>query len=169
MAGDTSYVLIWFIYLASGAVFFLTFWKFTALLGRLPAWILRTFMAALILTPVFPRSEEETAVPALMAVALDTIASGPEAAARGLAALAAGMIVAVFAALILFLGLTFVRRGNSRGLRRDSAAKWRNRHFGRREAPSHRGEEHGCLESLCAERHRMNRQIQESLNHDADS
>lgn len=126
MAGDTNYVLIWFIYLASGAVFFLVFWKFTALLGRLPAWILRTFMAALILTPVFPRSEEETAVPALMAVALDTIASGPEAAARGLAALATGMVVAILGALILWLGLTVAAR-------------------------------------------RMNRQIQESSNHDADS
>ncbi len=126
MAGDTNYVLIWFIYLASGAVFFLVFWKFTALLGRLPAWILRAFMAALILTPVFPRSEEETAVPALMAAALDTIASGPEAAARGLAALATGMVVAILGALILWLGLTVAAR-------------------------------------------RMNRQIQESSNHDADS
>lgn len=126
MAGDTNYVLIWFIYLASGAVFFLVFWKFTALLGRLPAWILRTFMAALILTPVFPRSEEETAVPALMAVALDTIASGPAAAARGLAALATGMVVAILAALVLSLSLTVARR-------------------------------------------RMNRQIQEGPNHDADS
>ncbi len=122
MAGDTNYVLIWFIYLASGAVFFLVFWKFTALFGRLSAWISRTFMAALILTPIFPSGEGETAVPALMAVALDTIASGPEAAARGLAALAAGMVVAILGAMVLFLGLTFVRRGNSEVSRRDSAA-----------------------------------------------
>lgn len=114
MAGDTNYVLIWCVYLASGAVFFLAFWKFTALLGRLPAWILRTFMAALILTPVFPRGEEETAVPALMAVALDMIASGPAAAARGLAALAAGMVVAVLAALVLSLGLTIANRRTNR-------------------------------------------------------
>lgn len=126
MTGDTNYVLIWFVYLAFGAVFFLVFWKFTALLGRLPAWILRTFMAALILTPVFPSGEEATAVPALMAVALDTIASGPAAAARGLAALATGMVVAILGALVLSLGLTIARR-------------------------------------------RMNRQIQESPNHDADS
>lgn len=125
MAGDTNYVLIWFIYLASGAVFFLVFWKFTALLGRLPAWILRTFMAALILTPVFPRSEEETAVPALMAVALDTIASGPAAAARGLAALATGMVVAILGALILFACLTIVRREKFRAIRGDSATSRR--------------------------------------------
>lgn len=125
MAGDTNYVLIWFIYLASGAVFFLVFWKFTALLGRLPAWILCTFMAALILTPVFPRSEEETAVPALMAVALDMIASGPEAAARGLAALATGMVVAILGALTLFAGLTIVRRGNFRAIRGGSATSRR--------------------------------------------
>ena len=121
MAGDTNYVLIWFAYLASAAVFFFVFWKFTALLGRLPAWILRTFMAALILTPVFPRGEEETVVPALMAVALDAIASGPAAAARGLAALATGMVVATLAAIILGLGLTLVRRGNFRPLRRVAA------------------------------------------------
>ena len=121
MAGDTNYVLIWFIYLASGAIFLLVFWKFTALLGRLPAWILRTFMAALILTPVFPRGEEERAVPALMATALDMIASGPAAAARGLAALATGMVAAVLAALLLLLGLTFVRRGNFMALRGSSA------------------------------------------------
>ena len=67
-------------------------------------------------------------MPALMAVALDTIASGPAAAARGLAALATGMVVAILGALVLFasLGLTIARR-------------------------------------------RMNRQIQESPNHDADS
>lgn len=114
MAGETNYLVIWFIYLASSTVFYLVFWRFTALLGRLPSWLLRTFMAALILTPVFPRSEEETAVPALMAIALDTIGSGPAAAARGLAALATGMVLAALAALTLFLGLSIARRRMNR-------------------------------------------------------
>ena len=122
MAGDTNYVLIWFIYLASAAVFFFAFWKFTTLLGRLPAWMLRTFLAALILTPVFPRGEEETAVPALMAVALDAIATGPAAAARGLAALATGMVAATLAAILLWLGLTLARRGKFGPFRRVAAA-----------------------------------------------
>lgn len=114
MAGETNYLVIWFIYLASSTVFYLVFWRFTALLGRLPSWLTRTFMAALILTPVFPRSEEETAVPALMAIALDTIGSGPAAAARGLAALATGMVLAALAALMLFLGLSIARRRMNR-------------------------------------------------------
>ncbi len=110
MTGETNYVLIWFIYLVSSLVFYLVFWKFAGLSGRLPAWLLRTFMAALILTPVFPRTEGEAAAPALMAIALDSIASGPGAAARGLAALATGMVVAFMAALALFLALTIGRR-----------------------------------------------------------
>ncbi len=116
MAGETNYVLIWFIYLTSGAVFYLVFWKFTALLWRLPAWLARAFMAALILTPVLPRGEQGTAAPALMAAALDAIAGDPAATARGLAALATGMIAAMLVALTLFLGL-FASRRRSGGLR----------------------------------------------------
>ena len=127
MAGDANYLLIWFFYLASAAVFLFVFWKFTALLRRpkrlerSSAWILRTFMAALILTPVFYHGEAGTAVPALMALALDVIAAGPAAAARGLAALAAGMVAAAAAAMVLWLGSTLVRRGNFRPLRRVAA------------------------------------------------
>lgn len=114
MAGETNYVLIWLVYLTSSLVFYLVFWKFTSLLGSLPAWLLRVFLATLVLTPVLPRSENEVAVPALMAVALDSIASGPGAAARGLAALATGMVFALLASVALFLILTFVRRTNRR-------------------------------------------------------
>ena len=110
MAGDTNYALIWFIYLASSAVFYLVFWKFSGLAGRLGAWLLRTLLAVLILTPVLPQSENEVAVPALMAVALDSIASGPGAAARALAALTMGMVLGCIASLGLFLVISLHRR-----------------------------------------------------------
>ena len=110
MAGETNYVLLWLVYLASSLGFYLVFWKFSGLLGSLTAWLARIFLAALIFTPVFPRSEGEVAVPALMAIALDSIAFGPGAAARGLAALATGMVFAFLAALAVFLVLTFGRK-----------------------------------------------------------
>ena len=110
MAGETNYALIWFIYLASSAAFYLVFWKFSSLAGGLPAWLLRTLLAVLILTPVLPQSENEVAVPALMAVALDSIASGPGSAARALAALSMGMILGCMASFGLFLLLRLRRR-----------------------------------------------------------
>ncbi len=110
MAGESTYITTWLIYLASSVVFLLVLWKFTALIGRLPRWFLRIFVATLIYTPVLPRSDEETAVPALMVAAMDAIAFGPAAAARGLAALATGMIVAFAGAIIVSLGLFIVRR-----------------------------------------------------------
>ncbi len=113
MAGETNYALIWFIYLASGAVFYLIFWKFSSLSGRFPAWLLRTVLAVLIFTPVLPQSENQVAAPALMAVALDSIAAGPGAAARALAALTMGMVLGCTTSFGLFLVLR-LRRGKSR-------------------------------------------------------
>ena len=110
MAGEANYLLIWFVYLAASAVFLAVFWKFSALLGRLPAWLLRTLVAALVLTPALPRNEAEVAVPALMVATLDSIASGPDAAARGLAALATGLVFACIASLGLYLALNLRHR-----------------------------------------------------------
>ncbi len=110
MAGETNYALIWFIYLLSSAVFYLALWKFTALLGTLLAWLLRTLVAVLIWTPAFPRDEAAVAVPALMAVALDTIAHGPAAAAGSLAALATGLILGSLASLALFVVCAVLKR-----------------------------------------------------------
>ncbi len=107
MTEGTAYAAVWLLYLASSLVFFLVWWKFTGLLGRIPAWLLRVFMAALIWTPAWPQDAGEVAVPALMALALDTIASGPAAAARGLVALAMGMVLALSAAVLVFLLWTF--------------------------------------------------------------
>ena len=116
MAGEANFLLIWVIYLASSAVFFFVFWKFSALLGQAPAWLLRTLMAALILTPVLPRNEDEVAVPALMVAALDGIGSGPEAAARGLGALFLGTLFALIVSTGAFLAMKLRRR----------KSKWRN-------------------------------------------
>ena len=118
MAGGANYALIWAIYLAASAVFFAVFWQFSGLLGRLPAWLLRTIMAALILTPAWPRGGGEVPAPALMVAALDGIGSGPEAAARGLGALVIGVGIATALSIGLLLALK-LRRGRS---------KWHSRH-----------------------------------------
>ena len=118
MAGGSNYFLIWIIYLAASAVFFAVFWQFSGLLGRLPAWLLRTIMAALILTPAWPRGGGEVPAPALMVAALDGIGSGPEAAARGLGALVIGVGIATALSIGLLLALK-LRRGRS---------KWHSRH-----------------------------------------
>ncbi len=118
MGGEAGYLLFWTIYLASSAVFFAVFWKFSGLFGRLPAWLLRTIVAVLILTPAWPRGGGGVPAPALMVAALDGIGSGPEAAARGLVALFMGVCIAVIISPALFLALK-LRRGKS---------KWRSRH-----------------------------------------
>ena len=118
VAGGANYALIWAIYLAASAVFFAVFWKFSGLLGRLPAWLLRTILAALILTPAWPRGGGEVPAPALMVAALDGIGSGPEAAARGLGALVIGVGIATALSIGLLLALK-LRRGRS---------KWHSRH-----------------------------------------
>jgi len=124
MAGGVDYLLIWIIYLASSAVFFAVFWKFSGLLGRLPAWLLRTVMAALILTPAWPRGGEEIPAPALMVAVLDGIGSGPEAASRSLGALVIGMIIATILSISLFLAWK-LRGGQSKWHSRDDwQIKW---------------------------------------------
>ncbi|MEQ8956279.1 MAG: hypothetical protein RL120_19275 [Gammaproteobacteria bacterium] len=100
-----NYYLVWFGYLAAGAVFYGIFWYFTRFpRARWLAYFMRAVMAAVIVTPWYAHSDEDILAPALMIAMLDAI-SGGGSATRALVPLFLAL-----GAVLLSGGLLFVLR-----------------------------------------------------------
>jgi hypothetical protein len=103
METESSYWLIWLIYIAAAVLFLNIFWRITRLQGW--PWLrfsLRGLMLALIFTPWYANIEGTNLAPALMIVALDAITVGMSAAPRALVPLLLALVAAEVLATILF-------------------------------------------------------------------
>ena len=77
MAVQNDILLLSLIYLASGVVFYLLFWRYISVLKfELIVYISRGLLASLIFTPWFVNLQETILAPALMVAMLDLITLG---------------------------------------------------------------------------------------------
>lgn len=117
METESSYWLIWLVYIAAAGLFLGIFWRVT----RLESWpwlrfSLRGLMLALIFTPWYANVEGSNLAPALMVVALDAITVGISAAPRALVPL----LLAVLAAELLATILYFANRRKRKAINSES-------------------------------------------------
>lgn len=104
MEAVTNYWLLWSIYLAASAVFFIVFWRMTRF--RHHEWLsqlLRGTVVAIALTPWYANQEGTVLAPALIVVMLDAITIGGTAAVRALVPLVLALLLAWIAASAWYL------------------------------------------------------------------
>jgi len=116
MEADSSYWLVWMIYLAASALFYGFFWRLTRFRRVLwTAYSLRAIAAAIILTPWYANAQGTTLAPALMVVALDAMTIGSEAATRSIIPLLLAIILAeALATMIYFIKKRQYKSTNSK-------------------------------------------------------
>lgn len=95
MEAVTNYWLLWSVYLAAAAVFFIVFWRMTRF--RNHEWLsqlLRGTVVAIALIPWYANQEGTVLAPALIVVMLDAITIGGTAAVRALVPLVLAVLLA---------------------------------------------------------------------------
>lgn len=104
MATMSTYWLLWGIYLAASAVFFIVFWRLTRFSSaRLLSYMVRAFTIAVVFTPWYANQQGVVLAPAIMVVALDAITIGGSAAARGMVPLSLAIVLALIIAFVYYL------------------------------------------------------------------
>jgi hypothetical protein len=117
MLTDSSYLTAIYVYLGSAGVFILCAGWWLSRLWR-PAWVLLVMLllAALLLTPAYPKPGVETMAPALVVAAFQFITGGTPSADHELRPVIFMIGVAFLIALIL--GVTVFRGRRARGASR---------------------------------------------------
>ena len=111
MEAESSFWLIWLVYLSAAAIFYSIFWWATSF--RKALWIscsLRAIAAAVIFTPWYASAQGETFAPALIVMLLDAITISGGAASRA----AGPLVMAVIAAELLATLFYFVRKNSKK-------------------------------------------------------
>ena len=102
---SSEYVIVWSIYLASGAVVVGCFWWVTEpIRNETVKWVLRLPIIAVVITPAPQGTDSIQFSPAIAAAALDMIAGGWEGARLHVVSL----LVTIILSLILFFVIQFI-------------------------------------------------------------
>ena len=107
MEGDSSYILLWSLYiLASLAFYSLLWWLTRSGLANMLNYSIRGIMAAIIFTPWSANIHGDTLAPALMVLVLDLITIGENSVARA----AVPLSLTIISGELIAIGLCWKNR-----------------------------------------------------------
>ena len=108
---STEYMIAWSVYLVSGLVFSLVSWKLLKrFLWREVAYLMQSFLMAIIFTPWYVLPEEEILAPAIIVFMLDLITIDVTTSIRALIPLVITIMLGILLTIILSIVYRIRRR-----------------------------------------------------------